>query len=51
MKKDEIGIVILKAMLVLFVVQYVIGCSVKFEVGYHGESAKDNRDFTSQAKK
>lgn len=30
---------------------FLAACSVKFEIGYHGESAKDNRDFTSQAKK
>jgi hypothetical protein len=44
MKKDEIGIVILKAMLVLFVVQYVIGCSVKIETQWFGQSEIDHKN-------
>lgn len=41
-----IGFIMLFALAV-----YLSACSVKFEVGYHGETAKDDKTYTQGNKK
>lgn len=50
-RKTELMNCIVWAGIWLMMLYALTACSVKFEIGYHGETAKDNRDFTSQAKK
>jgi len=49
-QKAELANCIAWAGIWLMMLYALTACSVKFEVGYHGETAKDNRDYTNKAK-